>query len=197
MFHEEARKFEELIPHISTRAPKADELSMEYAARQATMLFMQETQIFHDQVAFYGQRGVTDYILEIPDDQVIIDILPDGMSYNGRPYQAFRRDGNYNIVQMLGNVVDGGCYTVEYSYHIKPDACDIPDEVYDKHLQAIVDKALLLLYTGDPNTGVSQQVYQIAAMSYERALDTISARKLHNFSNGRPRMMRRSNRRFM
>lgn len=194
MHHEEARKFEDLIPHISARVPKADELTMEHVARQATLAFMAETRIFRDRVVFYGQRGVQEYILELPDEQVIIDIEPDGMTMNGHPYRAFRRDGQYNVVRLMGQVVDGACYEVDYSYHITPDACDVPDEVYNKYLHAIVDKAVMLLFTGDERGAVSGQSFQIANRNYEHALDQIVARRMHNFSNGRPRMIKRSSR---
>lgn len=194
MFHEEARKFEDLIPDISARVPKADELTIEHVARQATLAFMSDTRIFHDRVVFNGQRGVEEYILEIPDDQVMIDILPDGVTMNGRPYRAFRRDGQYDVIRLLGGVVDGACYEVDYSYHITPDACNIPDEVYNKYLHTIVDKAVTMLYTGDTDGYVSGQSYQIALRNYEQALDRIAGRRMHNFANGRPRMIKRSSR---
>lgn len=194
MFHEEARKFEDLIPDISARAPKADTLTIEHVARQATLDFMRETRIFHDRVVFYGQRGVAEYILEIPDNQVMIDILPDGMTMNGRPYRAFRRDGHYNVVRLMDTAVDGACYEVDYSFHIKPDTCDIPNEVYDKYLHAIVDRAVMMLFTGDNDGYVSNASYQIASRNYDRELDMIASRRMHNFSNGRPRMIKRSSR---
>lgn len=194
MYHEEAQKFEDLIPHISARVPKADELTVEHIARQATLAFMADTRIFHDRVVFTGQRGVDEYILEIPDDQVMIDILPDGVSLNGRPYRAFRRDGQYNVIRLLGTIVEGGCYEVDYSWHIKPDACDVPNEVYNQHLQAVVDKAVTMLFTGDNDGFVSMASYQIARQNYEQALDRIAGRRMHNFANGRPRMVKRSNR---
>lgn len=196
MFHEEPHKFEDLIPHISARVPKADELTIEHVARQATLSFMQDTRIFHDRVVFSGQRGVQEYILEIPDDQVMIDILPDGMSLNGQPFRAFKRDGQYNVVRLMCTPVDGGCYEVNYSYHITPDACDVPDEVYNKYLLPIVDKAVTMLYTGDNDGYVSSTSYRIAERNYETALDSIAGRRLHNFSSGRPRMTRRSSRSF-
>ena len=194
MYHEEARTFEDLIPHISARVPKADEMSIEHIARQATIDFMEDTRIFHDQVVFTGQRGVVDYILEIPDDQVMIDILPEGVTLNGNAYRAFRRDGQYQVVGLTQTAVDGGCYAVNYSYKLKPDACELPDILYDNYLTAIVNKAVTLLFTGDKDGYVSGASFQIAKQQYDSAVDTILARKLHNFSNGRPRMMRRSKR---
>lgn len=192
MFHDEARKFEDLIPHLSARSPRADELTMEYACRQATLEFMRDTKIFHDRATFFGQRGVSEYILEIPAEQVIIDILPDGMTLHGRSFRNFIRDGNYNVIQLTEAPVDGACYEVSYSWHITPDACDIPNEVYEKHLSSIIDKAVMLMFTGDRDSSVTAQAFQLAQVRYEKQLDELAGRKLHNYSNGRTRMIKRT-----
>ncbi len=189
MFHnsnEQKNSFEELIPFLSARVPKVDDLSAEHALRQAVLSFMKDSYLFKAQTVFYGQRGVEEYILEIPDGHVVYDIGRQGVKKDGRPIN-FERDGNYEVIR-IRNPHHDACYTVDYNYHISPDACEVPESIFQKHLATIVSKAIVLLYTGDTTSYVSPQLFQIAQQEYANDIETISVRRIHNFSQSRPRM---------
>lgn len=191
---QEAVSIEDIIPYVAARVPDADEMAIEFAIRMAAIQFMKDTRLFHDQVVFYGQSGVKEYILEIPDDIQMIDIRPDGVTLNGQPYYNFVKDGHYDVVLLTQPPVAGGCYTVDYAYSIKPDACEIPLMLFDNYLEHITLKAILLLYTGTSKSPVSTNLYTVAKQEYQDLIDRIFGQRLHNFSNGRPRMKRRSRR---
>lgn len=182
---------ENFVVHVGGRVGSSDDLSIYAAVQQACIIFMQDTQIFLNRSRFYGQAGHREYILEVPEHMTVLDIEPDGVTLNGRVFHSYLRDGQYDVIKLTTTPVDGGCYEVEYSYSILPDACEVPDELYSKYLNAIVDKAITLLYTGDKNTMVSQHLYQIAQASYKNTLDDIRVRKFHNFSNRPMRMTRK------
>lgn len=184
--HNQKNDIADLIPYVSVRVPSADDITIEYALRQATLAFMKDSYLFKGHTFIYGQKGVKDYILEIPEDQVVYDISEHGITLNERPI-VFTRDGDYDVVR-LHHPIDGACYSVEYTYHIPLTACEIPTEIENKYLDAVVSKSIMLLFTGAKDSFVSAQLFQIAQAEYQQAIETISQRRLHNFSQGRPRM---------
>lgn len=181
-------EIQQFIDHVGARVPQADDLSIDYSVRQAIIDVMKETRLFFERTKFYGQRGVSEYILEIPDDHVVIDVLNDGVMLNGRPYSGWRRDANYDVIILTNTPVDGGCYTVEYCYHINADCGMIPRILYDKYLAVIVNRTIMMLYDGTKDSPVSQHLFQIAERDYKREIEELTDRRLHNFANKRPSM---------
>lgn len=186
MHQQQPNRFEDLIPHLALRVPRVDDLSAEQALRQATVDFMRETQLFLGTSYIYAQRGVSEYILEIPEDHIIFDIAHDGVTLRGKPVR-FERDLNYDVIR-LNNAREGDCYQVTYSYHISSEACEMPEEVKSKYLSAVINRAMMLLFTGDKDSIVSPTLYGIARQEYNEEVEQAKARRLHNFSNQDTRM---------
>lgn len=178
---------DDFIPYVQARCPTVNELDTELAVREAVIAFMKDSLLFRSMTEITGQQCISEYVLDIPKNQVIIDIINDGVKKKGRIIDDWHRDGGYDAIE-IPNLRDGDCISVEYYYHISRDNCGIPYMVFDKYLNTIVDRALMFLFTGDNTGGVSPSLFNVASAAYAQTIADIKARLMHNMSRKIVRM---------
>lgn len=178
---------DDFIPYIQTRCPTINELDAELAVREAVIAFMKDSKLFRHVVEITGQKCITEYVLDIPEDQVLIDITFEGVKKKDRVIDDWWRDDGYDAIA-IPNLRDGDCVSVEYLYHISRNNCGIPKMIFDKYLNTIVDRAIMFLFTSDQSGGVAPGLFGLCNASYDAAIAEIKARRMHNMSNKLVRM---------
>lgn len=136
-----------------------------HALRTSIVNFMLETEVARDYAQFTLENKVPDYTLLIPECRVMVNThsvkygacgsIPD------HTWLELRRGEDYNLdilhdgypALVLSEAPEFGCdeagvdISVEYSWSISHDDCDVPDFIYDRYMQEIVDGALAILFS--------------------------------------------------
>lgn len=160
-----ARTVEDFEDFIFPYAPDAPSSIIQHAVRESIVRFMQETQVARDFAQFPLVAKTPDYIIDTIECRTIIDVvdvkfgcpgtIPDD-SWNtlqrGVDYEVdLLHDGMPSII--LKEAPQESCsrplevdMSVEYSWSISRDDCEIPDFIYERYMSEIKDGALAELY---------------------------------------------------
>lgn len=146
-------------------APDAPTSIIHHAIRTSLVYFMQNTQSVKDFAQFPLVAKTPDYIIDAPECRVVVEVLsvkvgcsgtiPDATWYElerGVDYEVdLLNDGWPSIV--LSEAPEENCHnplnqdlSVEYAWSISHDDCEVPDFIYDRYMQYIIDGALAILY---------------------------------------------------
>lgn len=140
---------------IVLHAGDAPSVVLQHVIREGIIRFMRESQVFHDTAEIRGQCGVADYPVETPACRQVVtieDVKPaPGCGYGGPTFVLgnawrWRRDGMFAVVDFGGPLSDRSVMEVTYAWAISRDDCDVPEEVYQRYMEAVKGAALAELF---------------------------------------------------
>lgn len=162
---------------VVLHAQDAPSVALQHALREGIIRFMRESQIFHDTAEIKGQCGVADYPIETPACRQVVtveDVRPaDGCGAGGPTFSMgsawrWRRDGMHAVIDFGGPLSDRSVFEVTYAWAISRDDCEIPEEIYQRHMEAVKGAALAELFVmpkqewTDPRMGLHwERVYEV------------------------------------
>lgn len=177
---------DDFLPFLQSRVEVSD-LDATLFLREAVIAFMRDSKLFKGTLQITGQKGIKEYIMDIPYDQVIVDLITDGVTRNGMAFCDYYRDDHEEVLVIPG-AQENDCYVVEFYYHIPRDGCGIPSVIYNKYLEPIISKAITLIYEGRNDTAVTGNMYNIHNQAYKEYIEEITARRMHKMGSGYAKM---------
>lgn len=154
--------FEDFIFQYAPDAPTA---IIHHAIRTSLVYFMQNTHAVKDFAQFPLIEKTPDYIIDAPECRVVVEVISVKVGCAGtipdNSWVELERGVDYDVDLLndgwpsivLAEAPVAGCnnqvdldMSVEYAWSISHDDCEVPDFIYDRYMQYIIDGALAILY---------------------------------------------------
>lgn len=156
------KTIEDFEPFIIGYVPFLPQEFIQHAIRESIVEFLRESRVANDTMELNTQEKVPDYILEVPDCRRIVKINSVKWTQifaNGREqwerlttgdegdYRIELRRGDFPIIILTDPPKDPYRISIDYSWTIGRDDCDVPDFVYEDYMQPVVAGTLMRLAT--------------------------------------------------
>lgn len=165
--------------------------------------FFSETKLLDDKYYFNIIQGQNDYILDIPDDKILTDIVKvyysnENSNCNvddtwGTYNNNVGFDGNYRIdlnglkpIIIFNNLNPNGCgntICVEYNYIPSNDSCSIPAYLINKYEDVLLDGVRAFLYNMPDLDIYNEREYALALTRFGIGIKKAIVDKINNYSS--------------
>ena len=160
-----AKNIEDFEEFLFPLAPDAPSTIIQHALRESITNFMQITQIATDFFQTALEYNNPDYMVEAPECREVLEIVsvkvgPSGSVPDdrwdelevGTDYRSdILNDGVPSVIladppKNNCDKASGSDISIEYSWSMSRDGCELPDFIYQRFMKVIVDGALAILY---------------------------------------------------
>lgn len=196
---------EDFHTFIRPLAGDVPSLVLDHSLQEGIIRFCHESRILVGHTGIQFQRGVRDYLLDIPPDRYMIapdftrgrrdfrnpaDYFFADIFGPGRCNHAFRDGPNPVIEFEFSPAFNGECRikTIEYSWQPVRDFCEVPAELYNQWMDGVKYCSLAELFDMPGNEWSSQSRAARYRTMAEVQIGKARQRKLANFSHGVLRM---------
>ena len=158
--------------------PDAPEPVIEVAVKDSVRRMMRETTIARDTSTAKTQDCVLDYQLNLPECRTVVAVH--AVRVAGRPAQ-YEMDGPNQAVLLHQQPRAGAALDVDYSWTIKPGACDAPDYIYDDFIDVVRFGALRYMHAMPGQEWSSMPQSAFYAAQFDEQVSYIRAKVLNKF----------------
>lgn len=190
-----ARTIEDFEDFIFPYTPDAPSSIIQHAIRESIVRLMQTTGLAKDFAQFPLVAKVPDYIIDTLECRTIVDVVEVKLGCQGTipddNWQVLQKGMDYDVDLLhdgmpsiiLKEAPQESCarplaldLSVEYSWSIARDDCDIPDFIYERYMNEVKDGALAELYAIPGQEWTNLQYAMVLRQSLEEKYKQIKIR---------------------
>lgn len=178
-----------------TGAEAPNEYEVALAVQDAAVKFMEDTEVFRDELILTAQEGVTEYVLEMPECRRLVSPDLTRLLVNDTPVEAWR-DNHEDVLVFADAPPSGACIVLPYSWKVARSECELPDKLYEDYLEPIRDYSLWILHSIFNSPFVGARRAEEAYARYHARVADVKANAVYGFARSRPRMRNPYRRRY-
>lgn len=152
----------DFTPFIALYAPGIPDEYIQHVVRETIADFMRYTRVADDEIQFRSQKGMRDYVLDLPKGRHLVSVK--AVCYTKdkacrsstwqqlvntpafRAYEVFDDYDGFPTIVFANEVPNGNIIKVTYTWTIDRDDCEVPEFLYHKYMDIIVAGSLERLY---------------------------------------------------
>lgn len=204
-----SKNIEDFEEFVFPLAPDVPSTVVHHSLRESIANFMQQTQMAKDFFQCELEYNNTDYMIQVPECRTIVEVVrvltggtgevPNDRWEELTPGVDYQTDLFNNGVPsiILTSPLTSNCdsstgvdISVEYTWSISRDGCDVPDFIYERFMQDIVDGALAYLYSIPDQPFTNLQYAMMLRSKVEASYKTLRSKYRRRYPQ--PMKMRRA-----